>query len=193
MDEALVTTAFQTTQDQRLSETVSRERARLSSFIRRRVPDKADAEDILQDVFYELIETYRLMKPVEEATAWLYRVARNKIVDLFRKRSRFASGTEAGSAGGDENSANWQDLLPSPDGSPEALYARNVLLEELEAALAELPVEQRQVFLAHEFEGRSFQEISQATGVNVNTLLARKRYAVLRLRERLRKIRSEFL
>lgn len=193
MEETLVTTALKSAQDQRLSETVNRERARLWSFIRRRVPDKADAEDILQDVFYELVETYRLMKPVEEATAWLYRVARNKIVDAFRKRSHVTSGSQAGFARNDEDSLRWEDLLPSPDEGPEALYARTVLLEELETALAELPVEQRQVFLAHEFEGRSFQEISQATGVNVNTLLARKRYAVLHLRERLQTIRSEFL
>jgi RNA polymerase sigma factor (sigma-70 family) len=193
MDEALVTSAMQSAQDRRLSETVNRERARLWNFIRRRVPAKADAEDILQDVFYELVETYRLMKPVEEATAWLYRVARNKIVDAFRKRRRVVSAGEAGFTKSDENSLQWEDLLPSSDEGPEARYARNVLVEELETALAELPVEQRRVFLAHEFEGRSFQEISQATGVNVNTLLARKRYAVLHLRERLQKIRSEFL
>ena len=193
MDEALITSPMQSTQDQRLSETVARERARLWNFIRRRVPDKADAEDILQDVFYELLETYRLMNPVEGATAWLYRVARNKIIDAFRKRRRVVSVGEAGLAGSEEHSLNWEELLPSPDHNPEALYARTVLLEELETALAELPVEQRQVFLAHEFEGRSFQEISQATGVNVNTLLARKRYAVLHLRERLQEIRSEFL
>jgi RNA polymerase sigma factor (sigma-70 family) len=192
MGQALITAAIQTEHDQRLADTVIRERARLWNFIRRRVPEKADAEDILQDVFSELTETYHLMKPVEEATAWLYRVARNKIIDAFRKRRRTLSGSEAGLARNEERE-HWEDLLPSPDGGPEARYARNVLLDELEAALAELPAEQRQVFLAHELEGRTFQEISEATGVNINTLLARKRYAVLHLRERLQQIRNEFL
>jgi RNA polymerase sigma factor (sigma-70 family) len=192
MGQVLITAAIQTEHDQRLADTVIRERARLWNFIRRRVPEEADAEDILQDVFSELIETYHLMKPVEEATAWLYRVARNKIIDAFRKRRRTLSGSEAGLARNEE-CEHWEDLLPSHDGGPEARYARNVLLDELEAALAELPAEQRQVFLAHELEGRTFQEISEATGVNINTLLARKRYAVRHLRERLQEIRSEFL
>jgi RNA polymerase sigma factor (sigma-70 family) len=184
-------------QDRRISETVERERGRLRNFIRRRVPDEGDAEDILQDVFYELVEAYRLMKPVEQVTAWLYMVARNRITDLFRKRGPTSTvGTRSAVAGHSrsegQESPRWEDLLPSPDGGPEAEYARGILLEELEAALAELPAEQRKVFLAHEFEGRSFKEMAAATGMSVNTLLARKHYAVMHLRERLRAIHDEF-
>jgi RNA polymerase sigma factor (sigma-70 family) len=151
---------------------VNRERPRLRSFIRRRVADPRDAEDILQDVFHALVEANRLLMPIDHVTAWLYRVARNRIVDLFRARK--------------PEPLLLEDLLPSPDAGPEAEYARTVLLEALEQAIAELPAEQRNVFIAHELEGRSFKEMAAATGVSVNTLLSRKRYAVLRLRERLR-------
>jgi RNA polymerase sigma factor (sigma-70 family) len=175
--------------DRRISELVERERSRLLGFIRRRVPDPRDAEDILQDVFYELVEANRLLMPIDHVTGWLFRVARNRITDLFRKK-RSTGGTEVALADGDEL-LRLEDLLPSPDAGPEASYARGVLIEELELALDELPKEQRQVFVAHELEGRSFKEISAETGVSVNTLLSRKRYAVLRLRERLRELHDD--
>src|SRR6266481_2870305 len=178
--------------DQRISEVVEREHSRLRSFIRRRVPDPRDAEDILQDVFYELVEANRLLMPIEHVTGWLFRVARNRIIDLFRKsRPQSFSDTTVERDDEDER-VRFEDLLPSPDAGPEALYARNVLLDELELALDELPDEQREVFVGHEFEGRSFKEIAAETGVSVNTLLSRKRYAVLHLRERLQTIYDDF-
>ena len=170
------------------SEAVARERSRLLNFIRRRVPDPGDAEDILQDVFTELVEANRLLMPIEHVTAWLFRVARNRITDLFRKKKPENFSDVA--VEGDE--LHFEDLLPSPDAGPEALYARHVLLDELELAIGELPAEQREVFVAHELEGRSFKEIAEETGVTVNTLLSRKHYAVLRLRERLQSIYDEF-
>ena len=179
--------------DQRISEVVKREQSRLRNFIRRRVPDPRDAEDILQDVFYELVEANRLLMPIEHVTGWLFRVARNRITDLFRKKSpeRF-SDTAVARNDDDDERLQLEDLLPSPDAGPEALYARNVLLGELELAVDELPQEQREAFVAHELEGRSFKEMAAATGVSVNTLLSRKRYAVLHLRERLQSIYDEF-
>src|SRR5664279_1250675 len=176
-------------QDQRISEVVKREQSRLRNFIRRRVPDPLDAEDILQEVFYELVEANRLLMPMEHVTGWLFRVARNRITDLFRKKQPESLSEAVGD--GDE-SLTLEDLLPSPDAGPDALYARSVLLEELEDALDELPDEQREVFVGHEIEGRSFKEMSAESGVSVNTLLSRKRYAVLHLRERLRSIYDEF-
>jgi len=177
-------------QDQRISDVVKREQSRLRNFIRRRVADPRDAEDILQDVFYELVEANRLLMPIEHVTGWLFRVARNRITDLFRKKKpeRFSDTAVA-----DEDGELMQveDLLPSPAAGPEALYARNVLLDELELAIDELPEEQRDVFVAHELEGRSFKEMAAETGVNVNTLLSRKRYAVRHLRERLQRIYDE--
>jgi RNA polymerase sigma factor (sigma-70 family) len=179
-------------QDQRISDVVKREQSRLRNFIRRRVPDPLDAEDILQDVFYRLVEANRLLMPIEHVTGWLFRVARNRITDLFRKKEpENFSDIEPSEDGG--VLLQFEDLLPSPDAGPEALYARNVLLEELELALDELPEEQREVFVAHEFDGRSFKEISAQTGVSVNTLLSRKRYAVLHLRERLQSAYDEFM
>ncbi len=178
-------------QDQRIAEAFAREQARLWSFIRRRVPDREDAEDILQEVFYELIETYRMMKPVERVGAWLFAVARNRITDLFRRR-RSASLSEPVATLEDGGEIVLEDLLPSADAGPEAAYARSVLLDLLDEALEELPREQREVFLAHELEGRSFKEIAAQTGVGVNTLLTRKHYAVLHLRERLRTIYEDF-
>src|SRR5438874_9790626 len=177
-------------QDQRISEVVKRERSRLFSFIRRRVPDSRDAEDILQDVFYELVEANRLLMPIDHVTGWLFRVARNRIIDLLRKRKpeSFSDTTVVNEEG---DLLQFEDLLPSPDAGPEALYARHLLLDELELAVDELPHDQREVFVAHEFEGRSFKEIATATGVSVNTLLSRKRYAVLHLRERLQSIHDE--
>ena len=178
-------------QDQRISEVVTRERSRLRNFIRRRVPDPRDAEDILQDVFYRLVEANRLLMPIEHVTGWLFRVARNRITDLFRKKKPELF-SDAAVEDEDGELLQIEDLLPSPDAGPEALYVRNALLDELELALDELPEEQRDVFVAHELEGRSFKELADETGVSVNTLLSRKRYAVLHLRERLQSIYDEF-
>ncbi len=178
-------------QDQRISQVVQREQLRLRSFIRRRVPDPRDAEDILQEVFYELVEANRLLMPIEHVTGWLFRVARNRITDLFRKRTPESFGDLAG-IDEDDEILQLEDLLPSADAGPEAQYARNVLLAELELALDELPTEQREVFVAHELEGRSFKALAAETGVGVNTLLSRKRYAVLHLRERLQSIYDDF-
>jgi RNA polymerase sigma factor (sigma-70 family) len=176
-----------TEQDRQISEVVAEQRSRLRNFIRRRVADPSDAEDIVQEVFYELVEANRLLMPIEHLTGWLYRVARNRITDLFRKKKpvAFSDATIADQAG---ELLRIEDLLPSPDAGPEALYFRSVLLDELEFAIGELPQEQREVFIAHELEGRSFKELSAETGVSVNTLLSRKRYAVLHLRERLQSI-----
>jgi RNA polymerase sigma factor (sigma-70 family) len=179
-------------QDERISEVVQRERSRLRNFIRRRVPDPGDAEDILQDVFYALVEVNRLLVPIEHVTGWLFRVARNRITDLFRKK-RPETFSDVAIAEGDEELRQLEDLLPSPDAGPDALYSRNVLLDELETALEELSEEQRYVFVAHELEGRSFKEISADTGVSVNTLLSRKHYAVLHLRDRLQHIYDELM
>jgi RNA polymerase sigma factor (sigma-70 family) len=180
-------------QDQRISDVVTREQSRLRNFIRRRVPDPRDAEDILQDVFYELVEANRLLMPIDHVTGWLFRVARNRITDLFRKKrpEQFSDTAVPREEDEDDERRQLEDLLPSPDAGPEALYARNVLLDELELALDELPEEQREVFVAHELEGRGFKEMAAETGVSVNTLLSRKRYAVLRLRERLQRIYDE--
>ena len=191
MEEALRSDWPMTEQDQRISETVSRDEPRLRKFIRRRVADPRDAEDILQDVFYELVEANRLLMPIEHVTAWLYRVARNRITDLFRKKKPVLF-SDAAMAEDEGEVLRFEDLLPSPDAGPEALYVRNALLDELELALDELPRKQREVFVAHELEGRSFNELAAETGVSVNTLLSRKHYAVLQLRERLRSIYDEF-
>jgi len=179
-------------QDHRISEILAREQARLRNFIRRRVADEGDAEDILQDVFYELVEAYRLMKPVEQVGAWLYRVARNRIIDRFRKKKPVVFA-DTGGVSEDGEMLRLEDLLPSPDAGPDAAYARSVLLQELEDAVDELPQEQREVFVGHEVEGYSFKELSARTGVSVNTLLSRKHYAVVYLRQRLRTIHDEFL
>ena len=176
-------------QDQRISEVVRREQSRLRNFIRRRVPDPRDAEDILQDVFYALVEANRLLMPIAHVTGWLFRVARNRITDLFRKKKPMSFSAVADE---DDEPLRLEDLLPSPDAGPEALYARAVLLDELELAVDELPQEQREVFVAHELGGRSFKEMAAETGVSVNTLLSRKRYALLHLRARLRGIYDEF-
>lgn len=192
MDEALRKQWPMVEQDQRISDAVSREQSRLRNFIRRRVADPGDAEDILQDVFYELVEAYRMMKPVEQVTAWLFRVARNRITDLFRARSREAARNEPARIAEDGEELLLEELLPSPDAGPDAAYARSVLLDELDHALDELPAEQREVFVAHELMGYSFKELAAQTGVSVNTLLSRKHYAVLHLRERLQAIYDEF-
>jgi RNA polymerase sigma factor (sigma-70 family) len=179
-------------QDLRISQVIAEERSRLRNFIRKRVPNEADVEDLLQEVFYELVEANRLLMPIDYVTAWLFSVARNRITDLFRKK-RPESFTDAAAIGEDGELLRIEDLLPSPDAGPEAVYLRKRLLDELESALAELPAEQREVFVAHELEGRSFKELSGESGANVNTLLSRKRYAVLHLRRRLQRAHDEYL
>ena len=175
----------------RISDIVRRQQSRLRSFIRRRVADPRDAEDILQDVFLALVEANRLLMPIDHVTGWLFRVARNRITDLFRRKTPARFGDIA--VADDEDAAlALEDRLPSPDAGPEALYDRRALFDELEAAIAELPEEQRAVFVAHVLEGRSFKEIAGDTGVSLNTLLSRKRYAVLRLQRRLKRIADEF-
>ena len=179
-------------QDRQISEVIAEERPRLRSFIRRRVANEADVEDLLQEVFFELVEASRLLKPIDHVTGWLFRVARNRITDLFRKKKPELF-SDAMVADEDGELLEIEDLLPSPDAGPEARYVRSVLLDELNSALASLPDEQREVFLAHEMEGRSFKELSAESGVSVNTLLSRKRYAVLHLRERLQSIHDELM
>jgi RNA polymerase sigma factor (sigma-70 family) len=180
-----------TEQEPQISKVIVEERSRLRNFIRKRVANEADVEDLLQEVFYELVEANRLLMPIEHVTGWLFRVARNRITDLFRKKS-LETFSDAAVEDEDGELLQMEDLLPSPDAGPEALYVRNWLLDELEFALGELPDEQREVFVAHELEGRSFKELSAESGVKVNTLLSRKRYAVLHLRERLQSIHDEF-
>src|SRR3990170_5250545 len=190
MNDAASLTTMGHEQNRRISDIVGQEQSRLRNFVRSRVPDVRDAEDILQDVFYELVEANRLLMPIEHITGWLFRVARNRIIDLFRKEKpeEFSDTTVLDE---DDGLLQLEELLPSPDSGPEALYARNVLLDELELAIDELPDEQRQVFVGHALEGRSFKEMAAETGVSVNTLLSRKRYAVLHLRQRLQSIYDE--
>jgi RNA polymerase sigma factor (sigma-70 family) len=191
MDEALDMTAM-IDQSRQISEVIAKERSRLRNFIRKRVPNESDVEDLLQEVFYELVVAARLLKPIDYVTGWLFRVARNRITDFFRKK-RPENFTDAAMEDDDGGLLEIEDLLPSPDAGPEALYLRSVLFDELDLALAELPPEQREVFIAHEIEGRSFNELSAECGVGVNTLLSRKRYAVLHLRQRLQTIHDEFM
>ena len=178
-------------QDRQIHEVIAEQRSRLRNFIRRRVPNESDVEDLVQEVFYELVQAHRLLQPIDYVTGWLFRVARNRITDLFRKKKpdyfddRVVEDEEG-------ELLHFEDLLPSPDAGPEALYLRHLLLDELELAIAELPDDQRSVFIAHELEGRSFKELAAESGVNVNTLLSRKRYAVLHLRQRLQCIHDEF-
>ena len=189
MDTTLTHINLMAEQDKSITETVARESGRLKNFIRQRVPDQGEAEDILQDVFFEFMEAYRLPEPIEQVGAWLYRVARNRIIDRFRKKKE----EPLPHVEGDEDEEHWlENVLPSPDAGAEAIYARKVLLEEIHTALAELPEEQRSVFIAHELEGQSFKDLAEVSGIGVNTLIARKRYAVLHLRTRLQTIYDEF-
>jgi RNA polymerase sigma factor (sigma-70 family) len=179
-------------QDHWISQAMERDGSRLRNYIRKQVLDREAAEDILQEVFCELVEAYRLVKPVEQVTAWLFRVAKNRIIDRFRGRK--LESLTASRYGEDEDvPVTLEDLLPSPDSGPEAAYARSVLLDEIDEALAEMPEEQRSVFIAHEWEGYSFKELSARTGVSANTLISRKHYAVLHLRRRLKSIYEEFV
>jgi RNA polymerase sigma factor (sigma-70 family) len=194
MDEVLRRQWPMAQQDQRISEAVEREYAGLRRFIRKRVADPGEAEDILQDVFYELVEAYRMLKPIEQVTAWLFRVARNRIIDVFRRKNREALSRQSSSIlSDDSDSSTLEELLPSPDAGPEAVYMQNAMAEELDAALDELPDGQREAFVAHELMGYSFQEIAARTGVSVNTLISRKHYAVLHLRKRLQSVYHEFM
>ena len=179
-------------QDRQIADVIAKERPRLRGFIRRRVANDADADDLLQDVFAELVEASRLMMPIEFVTGWLFRVARNRITDLFRKK-RPEAFSDALQEDEDGVLLEAEDLLPSPEAGPEAEYFRGLLLDELQRALAELPADQRDVFVAHELEGRSFKELAAKSGVSVNTLLSRKRYAVLHLRKRLQNLHDEFM
>jgi RNA polymerase sigma factor (sigma-70 family) len=190
MAEELTIDAMTSEQDLRISEAVEQQRGRRRDILRSRVADPGDAEDILQDVFYELVAAYRLAKPIEQVGAWLFQVARNRIIDRFRKKKPEAIAPASGSEG--EEPLLLEHVLSSPEDGPDGIFARGVLIEELEDALAELPPEQRQVFIANEIEGRTFAEIAAETGTSINTLLSRKRYAVLHLRRRLREIYEEF-
>lgn len=179
-------------QDRQISAAVRREGGRLRRFIRRRVLDAAEADDIVQEVLYELVSAYRLLQPIEQVGAWLLRVARNRIIDRFRRRrSESRIGGPAEAAEGEEGVL--EELLPEIDSAPEGEAMRQLLLEQIEEALDELPREQREVFIAHELEGASFRELAERWGVNINTLLARKRYAIAALRERLQAAYDEWL
>ena len=179
-------------QNRQITAVVEREQSRLRNFIRKRVPDAGEVEDVLQDVFTELVEANRLLMPIEHVTGWLFRVAANRITDLFRRR-RPESLSEVGTEGDEGGLMSLEDMLPSPNAGPDALFARRIVMDALEEALDELPGEQREVFVAHELEGRTFKEMTSETGVSLNTLLSRKRYAVLHLRARLRDVYDEFM
>jgi RNA polymerase sigma factor (sigma-70 family) len=179
-------------QDQWIAQAMEKDEPRLRNYIRKHVVDLEAAEDILQEVFVELVEAYRLVKPIEQVSGWLFRVAKNRIIDRFRGR-RLESLSQAQYGEEDDVAVSLEDLLPSPDEGPESAYVRGVLLDEIDEALEEMPPEQRSVFVAHEWEGYSFKELAQETGVSVNTLLSRKRYAVLHLRRRLKSIYEEFV
>lgn len=192
MDQALKLGWPMTEQDQRISEAIARDEPRLRNFIRRHVADRAEAEDILQDVFYELVAAYRMMKPVEQVTAWLFRVARNRIIDVFRRNKRAAQRFEPSMESDGSEPRLLEELLPSPETEPDSVYTRNFIFDALEDALEELPAEQRDVFIGHELMGYSFKELAERSGVGVNTLISRKHYAVQHLRERLKTIYEEF-
>jgi RNA polymerase sigma factor (sigma-70 family) len=174
-----------------ITTTVLRERSRLKHFIRRRVPDDGDAEDILQDVFHAFVEACHLPEPIEHASAWLFQVARRRIIDRFRKQRELAIDDTPDASVEDDDFRLELALPPASDG-PEALLARAKVLTALQEALEELPQSQREIFIAHEIEGLSFKAMADLTGVGVNTLLARKRYAVLHLRSRLQSIYEDF-
>ncbi len=192
MSAALTDRLTAAAQDREIASTVQRERGRLLAFIRRRIADAAEAEDVLQEALYELVLAYRMMQPVQQAGAWLTRVARHRIIDRFR-RTKPQQRADGGAAQGEEPEEAFEELLPAPDGGPESALVRELLLEEIEAALEELPPEQREVFVAHELDGLSFRELSARSGVGVNTLLSRKRYAVLHLQQRLRAAWDDWL
>jgi RNA polymerase sigma factor (sigma-70 family) len=193
MDAALGDALTPSAQDREITATVQRERGRLLQFIRRRIDDAAEAEDVLQDTLYELVAAYRMRQPVQQAGAWLARVARNRIIDRFRGKRPELLADQSSARGENDEDGAFEDLLPAAEDGPESAVMRELLLEEIEAALAELPREQREVFLAHEIDGLSFKELAARSGVSVNTLLSRKRYAVLHLQERLRAAWDDWL
>jgi len=193
MDAALTDRLTPSAQDREITATVRRERGRLLGFIRRRIGDAAEAEDVLQDALYELVVAYRMTQPVEQAGAWLARVARNRIIDRFRRKRPELLADQSSARGDNDDDGAFEDLLPAEEDGPESAVMRELLLEEMEMGLGELPPEQREVFLAHELDGLSFRELSRRTGVGVNTLLSRKRYAVLYLQERLRTAWDDWL
>ena len=193
MDAALNDVLTSSAQDREIAATVRRERGRLLAFIRRRVLDAAEAEDVLQEALYELVAAYRLMQPVEQAGAWLMRVARNRIIDRFRKKKPELLADQGVEFDEDDEVGGLEDLLPSPDDGPDAVAIRELMLEQIETALDELPPEQRAVFIAQELEGASFKELAERWNVTVSALLSRKRYAVLYLRKRLRAAYDEWL
>jgi RNA polymerase sigma factor (sigma-70 family) len=194
MDAALSPHLTSSAQDREIAATVRRERGRLMAFIRRRVLDAAEAEDVLQEALYELVAAHRLMQPVEQAGAWLMRVARNRIIDRFRKKKPELLADQGLEMGDDDDGGgSIEDLLPSPEDGPDALVLRELMLERIDAALNELPREQRDVFIAQELEGASFKELAERWNVTVSALLSRKRYAVLYLRKRLKEDFDEWL
>jgi RNA polymerase sigma factor (sigma-70 family) len=193
MEAALFKGLSPSAQDLEIAAVVRRERGRLLSFILKRVRDAAEAEDVLQEALYELVNAYRLMQPVEQAGAWLMRVARNRIIDRFRRRRPQLLGDIAREGEEADSESALEGLLPAVEAGPDGELVRELLMEELDGALAELPAEQREVFVAHELEGASFKELSARWNVGINTLLSRKRYAVLRLRQRLRGVYEEWL
>jgi RNA polymerase sigma factor (sigma-70 family) len=193
MDAALNDVLTSSAQDREIAATVRRERGRLLAFIRRRVLDSTEAEDVLQEALYELVAAYRLMQPVEQAGAWLMRVARNRIIDRFRKKKPELLADQGVEFDEDEDVGGLEDLLPSPDDGPDAVAIRQLMLEQIGTALDELPPEQRDVFIAQELEGASFKELAARWNVTVSALLSRKRYAVLYLRKRLQAAYDEWL
>jgi RNA polymerase sigma factor (sigma-70 family) len=193
MDATLNDPSVTSEQDRKISAAVRREAGRLRNFIRRRVLDAAEAEDILQEVLYELVAAHRLTQPIEQAGAWLMRVARNRIIDRFRKKRAEPFSNSPLLVDDEDDGSALEDLLPSIEPGPEGEAIRQVLLEQVEEALEDLPPEQREVFIAHELEGASFKELSARWGVSVNTLLSRKRYAVLALREQLQDAYDEWM
>jgi RNA polymerase sigma factor (sigma-70 family) len=192
MNQLPVTERPSAVEAERISEAMSLEGRRLRRWIQRNVADRHEVEDILQDVFFELVQAHRLLQPIEDVGAWLFRVARNRVIDLVRKKRPQALADQVPVAAEDAGSSI-EDLMPSADAGPGAAYARDWFIDELEDALEELPAEQREVFLAHEISGLSFREIADLTGVGVNTLISRKHYAVLQLRRRLQAVHDEFL
>ncbi len=189
----LPSAAAMTEQDDRLQQAVREQRGKLLSFIRRRIPDQEDAEDVLQDVFFELVQSYRLVKPVEQMAAWLFRVARNKIIDRYR-RPKPASLEEAAayhSAADSDEPLLLADVLPAPDDSTETAMARETIMEAILDALDELPPAQREVFVWHEFDGKTFRQMAEETGVPLKTLISRKHYAVQQLRTKLQALYTD--
>ena len=193
MGETLTILPLTVEQDQKIRESIRLNGKRLLNFIKRRIPDEDEAEDILQDVYYQLVQAMQLTKPIEQVSSWMFTVARNKITDLFRKKKEVRMEGQVMSQVDSDEMLSLHELLPSLEDSPDATFMRRILVEELEAAMEELPENQRWVFFQHEIEGKSFKELAQETGLTVNTLISRKRYAVLHLRERLSDIYNEFI